>query len=119
MDLPEEWTADTVNTNGADLECYRTGNGPPLLMAHGLYDNGRRWVPLAADFCDEYEVVTFDARGHGRSEAPEAGYSLEDRVADLRGVVEGLGRGRARAPAAGLREDRRRTDRVVRDSLPL
>jgi alpha-beta hydrolase superfamily lysophospholipase len=101
MDLPEEWTADTVNTNGADLECYRTGDGPPLLMAHGLYDNGRRWVPLAADFCDEYEVVTFDARGHGRSEAPEAGYSLEDRVADLRGPVRGRRSGARPVPHTG------------------
>ena len=101
MDLPEEWTADTVSTNGADLKCYRTGDGPPLLMAHGLYDNGRRWVPLAADFCDEYEVVTFDARGHGRSEAPEAGYSLEDRVADLRGPVQGRRSGARPAPRTG------------------
>jgi alpha-beta hydrolase superfamily lysophospholipase len=101
MDLPEEWTADTVNTNGADLKCYRTGDGPPLLMAHGLYDNGRRWVPLAADFCDEYEVVTFDARGHGRSEAPEAGYSLEDRVADLRGPVRRRRSGARPVPHTG------------------
>jgi pimeloyl-ACP methyl ester carboxylesterase len=90
MDIPEGWTTETVSTNGVELECYRTGEGPPVLMAHGLFDNGRRWVPLAADLREEYEVVTFDARGHGRSEAPETGYSLEDRVADLRGVAEKL-----------------------------
>lgn len=88
MNLPEGWTTETVSTNGVDLQCYRTGEGPAILLVHGLYDNGRRWVPLAADLRDQYEVVTFDARGHGRSAAPETGYSLDDRVADLRGVVE-------------------------------
>jgi len=85
-------------------------------MAHGLYDNGRRWVPLAADLCDEYEVVTFDARGHGRSEAPEAGYSLEDRVADLRGVVEGLDGGQPSRHRSGTGAVRpRRPPRRARD----
>jgi len=90
MKLPEGWTAETVRANGVDLQCYRTGEGPPILLAHGLYDNGRRWAPLAADLRDDYEVVTYDARAHGHSVAPESGYGIEDRVADLRGVVESL-----------------------------
>jgi len=89
--LPDGWTTETVQVNGADLQCYRTGAGPPILLAHGFYGNGRRWVPVADELTDGYEVVTFDARGHGRSGAPEGGYTLDDRVADLRGVVRGLG----------------------------
>lgn len=91
MDLPDRWTTVTIRANGVDLQCYRTGDGPPLVMAHGLFDSGRRWIPLAEDLADEYEVVTYDARGHGRSDAPETGYSLDDRVADLRGVVNEMG----------------------------
>lgn len=90
MNLPEGWTTETVRSNGVSLRSYRTGDGPPIMMAHGFYDNGRRWVPLAEYLSDEYEVVTYDARGHGRSDAPETGYSLDDRVADLRGVVREL-----------------------------
>ncbi|WP_241658413.1 alpha/beta fold hydrolase [Halorubrum sp. BOL3-1] len=59
-------------------------------MAHGLYDNGRRWVSLADELTDEYGVVAYDARGHGRSDAPESGYAIDDRVADLCGLLDAL-----------------------------
>lgn len=90
MNLPDGWETETIRTDGVELQCYRTGEGQPVLMAHGFYDNGRRWVPLAQDLADDYEVVTYDARGHGRSDAPETGYGLDDRVADLCGVVDEL-----------------------------
>lgn len=91
VDLPEGWTAKTVTVDGVDLQCYCGGEGPPLVAAHGFYGNGRCWLPLATDLTDEYEVVTYDARSHGRSDAPETGYHVRDRVADLAGVVDGLG----------------------------
>ena len=90
MDLPEGWTTDAIRTNGTELRYYRTGDGPPVVMAHGFYDSGRCWVPLADDLADDYEVVTYDARGHGQSAAPETGYDVENRVADLVGVVDEL-----------------------------
>lgn len=89
--LPEGWTMDSVRANGVDLGCYRTGSGPPVVMAHGFGESGLRWVPLADDLAADYEVVAYDARGHGRSDAPETGYRLDDRIADLRGLVRELG----------------------------
>lgn len=93
MDLPDGWSTGTVRANGIDVHYYRAGtrDGPPLVMAHGYTDDGRCWEPLAADLADEYDLVMYDARGHGRSAAPETGYGIEDRVADLVGVVEALG----------------------------
>ncbi|MFC7059651.1 alpha/beta fold hydrolase [Halovenus salina] len=91
MHLPDGWTADTVTANGIDIGYYRTGSGPPVVMAHGMYDSGRRWVPLAEALAEEYEVITYDARGHGRSAAPESGYDIDSRVADLVGLVKELG----------------------------
>lgn len=90
MNLPDEWTTDTVRANGIDLQYYRTGAGPPVVAAHGFYDNGRRWVPLAEDIAEDYDVAAYDARGHGRSDAPETGYDLDARVADLAGLVSAL-----------------------------
>ena len=91
MDPPESWDSYTVHSSGADLQCYRTGNGPPIVLAHGWSDSALRWVPLAHDLADEYEIVAYDARGHGRSDAPETGYGLDDRIADLRAVVRESG----------------------------
>jgi len=90
MELPDDWSTDTVHANGVDLQYYRTGDGPPLVMAHGFYENGRCWDPLASDLTDEYTVVTYDARGHGNSAAPETGYGIDDRVSDLVGLLDAL-----------------------------
>ena len=90
MDLPDRWTTEAVSVDGVHLQCYRTGSGPPILMAHGLYDNGRRWLPLGSDLADDYEIVAYDARGHGRSDAPETGYDIDIRVADLVSLIREL-----------------------------
>jgi pimeloyl-ACP methyl ester carboxylesterase len=90
VNIPEEWVTDTVRSNGIDLQYYRTGDGPPLVMAHAFCANGRCWIPLAEDLTDDYDVITYDARGHGRSDAPETGYGIENRIADLVGVVNEL-----------------------------
>ncbi|MCG1005640.1 alpha/beta fold hydrolase [Halorubrum lacusprofundi] len=90
MNLSETWTTGTVSTDDVDLQYYRTGDGPPVLMAHGMYDSGRRWVPLGSDLAADYDVIAYDARGHGHSDAPETGYDIETRVADLVAVVNGL-----------------------------
>jgi len=90
MNLPAEWTHGTVSANGIDLQYYRVGDGPTIVLVHGFGDTGRRWVPLAEELAEDYDVVTYDARGHGRSDAPETGYSISDRVADLRGLIDEL-----------------------------
>jgi len=90
MNVLEEWGAGTVSVDGVDLQYYRTGEGPPIVVAHGMFDHGRRWVPLADRLAEDYEVIAYDARGHGRSDAPETGYDIDTRVVDLLGVLDGL-----------------------------
>lgn len=90
MDLPDGWTTGTVSANGIDLQYYRTGSGPPIVMAHAFYANGRCWEPLVDDLMDDYDVVTYDARGHGQSDAPKTGYGIGNRVADLVGLINEL-----------------------------
>lgn len=90
MTLPAGWDTGSVITDDIELQYYETGSGPPIVFAHGLFDDGRRWVPLGSDLAADYRVIAYDARGHGRSAAPETGYGIDDRVADLVGVVTGL-----------------------------
>lgn len=88
---PWEWPSGTVAANGIDLHyCRSGGDGPPFVIAHGITDDGLCRAPLARDLQGEYDVVLYDARGHGRSDAPAEGYGVGDRVADLVGLVEGL-----------------------------
>lgn len=91
MSLPAHWTAETVDSGGVSLQTYRTGSGPPVVLLHGYYDDGRRWVRLADDLRDDHEVVSLDIRGHGQSDAPETGYAVDDRIADIDAIIDHLG----------------------------
>ncbi len=71
--------------------------GPPpgpsqgdVVLLHGMADVARSLEPLAQSLLDRYRVVTFDARGHGRSSHPGA-YSQFHFVSDLLGVIDACG----------------------------
>jgi 3-oxoadipate enol-lactonase len=62
------------------------------VLVHGLGGTAASiWKHLAGGLEREFEVVTFDLRGTGGSERAPGPYSMNDFVADLRGVVEELG----------------------------
>jgi pimeloyl-ACP methyl ester carboxylesterase len=84
-------TSAFVNVNGINLHYYRTGgNKTPLVLAHGITDDGMCWLPVAEVFANDFDVVMVDTRGHGKSEAPNDGYTLQNLGAELAGVVQAL-----------------------------
>jgi len=88
-----DWTTGYVEgSDGLRFHYARTGGGgPPVVLAHGFSDDGSCWTPVARALAPEYDVVMVDARGHGLSDAPEAGYGVDELAADLRGVIGALG----------------------------
>ncbi len=85
------WSEGDVNANGVWLHYYRTGGKkPPLLMAHGLTDNGLCWSPLSRALEEQYDLIMVDARGHGMSDAPEQGYTSREQAADYAEVIRSL-----------------------------
>ncbi len=86
-----EWQRGKVAANGINLAYTRTGGEkPPMLLAHGMTDNGLCWRRAAEIMQQYFDVIMLDARGHGESDAPETGYSAADHVADMVGVIEAL-----------------------------
>ena len=86
------WQSGEVEANGLRLHYTRTGGAkPPVVLAHGFSDDGLCWTPVAEALEAEYDVIMVDARGHGRSEAPEQGYGSAEQAEDLRGVIAALG----------------------------
>jgi N-formylmaleamate deformylase len=87
-----EWTSAYATTNGIRLHYHRSGGGlPQVLLLHGITDNGLCWRRLALDLEKAYDLILVDARGHGRSEAPESGYAQKDLAADTAGLIRHLG----------------------------
>jgi N-formylmaleamate deformylase len=90
--MKQHWQTGYVETNGLRLHYTRTGGAkPPLVLAHGVTDAGPCWTPVAEALAAEYDAIMVDARGHGRSDAPERGYGPAEQAADLAGVIVGLG----------------------------
>ncbi len=85
------WSAGSVQTNGINMHYFRSGGDkPPLLLAHGLTDSGLCWRPVVPILATIYDCIMPDARGHGFSDAPPAGYTNADHAADYAGLIEAL-----------------------------
>lgn len=59
-----------VQSNNINLFYEVNGKGQPLLFIHGLGSSSRDWELQAAEFSKNYQVITFDLRGHGQSDKP-------------------------------------------------
>ena len=64
---------------------------PKLVFLHGAMGFSLNWRRIAKAFENEYQVLVFDQRGHGRSFQPATGYAPEDYSDDLRKILDELG----------------------------
>jgi pimeloyl-ACP methyl ester carboxylesterase len=66
------------------------GAGPVVLLAHGFGGSARNFGPQMRALKDRYRVVRYDARGHGRSDAPSdpSAYTPATFVDDMRRVLD-------------------------------
>ena len=89
------WNGGTLSVGGLGLHYARTGgNKPPILLVHGMTDIGRYWSRVARALADTYDVVMYDSRGHGRSEAHPSAYTPADYAEELANVIQALDLGR-------------------------
>jgi len=80
----------SIMDDGTEISWARQGSGDPVVMVHGITESSESWgtVPelLAADF----EVITIDLRGHGRSTSA-TDYSLVAMAGDVGSVIASSG----------------------------
>lgn len=88
------WTSDTIITNGFRQHYTRTGgDNPPLLLLHGLTDNGLYLSTIAQDLEGEYDVIMPDARGHGLSDPVAEDSTWTTAAEDTALLIQQLGLG--------------------------
>lgn len=87
------WHHRTVRVAGLGLHVRRAGptGAPTVLGLHGLGDDGGCFEEAADALVPTFDVVLLDARGHGRSDAAATGYTTDDHVGDVVGVIAALG----------------------------
>jgi pimeloyl-ACP methyl ester carboxylesterase len=80
----------TARVNGVELYYELAGAGTvPLVLVHGSWDSADTWNLAVPRLAESFRVLTYDRRGHSRSERPGSG-SVRDDAADLAALIEHL-----------------------------
>ncbi len=80
-----------VATDGAELAVTGFGgDGPPILLLHGLMGCAATWSEVASWLTAHGRVLALDARGHGRSEA-RGPWTSQRMVADVVELLDEVG----------------------------
>ena len=85
-----ECVAGQLKRSDAVLSYQAWGDGPALVLVHGLAGYGREWRPLANRLGSAFRFVVFDQRGHGGSTRQPVDLSRRAFVDDLLAVVDAV-----------------------------
>jgi pimeloyl-ACP methyl ester carboxylesterase len=77
--------------NGVRIHYQQVGEGPDLVMVHGLTGNLAVWhLRIVSELSERFRILTYDLRGHGLSDAPPTGYSPDAMAGDLLELLDAL-----------------------------
>lgn len=79
-----------VKVDDVNIYYEITGEGPALVLLHGWTGNHKWWKEQVPFFSKNYKVITLDHRGHGESDKPRSGYSMQVFTEDLYRVLNEL-----------------------------
>jgi pimeloyl-ACP methyl ester carboxylesterase len=81
--------------HGHDIGYRMGGEGPVILLIHGMAGRSDTWLPTMARLTPEFTVIAPDLLGHGESAKPMGDYSLGAYASGMRDLLGVLGVERA------------------------
>jgi len=87
--------ADEVVLHGHRVRFHRSGDGPLLVLLHGIASTADTWAPVATGLAANHTVLAPDLLGHGASAKPRGDYSLGAYASGVRDLITALGHERA------------------------
>ncbi|HTA98019.1 MAG TPA: alpha/beta fold hydrolase [Solirubrobacteraceae bacterium] len=88
----DEWQ---IELHGRRAVYRIAGDGPPVVLIHGMLNSSSHWQSVALELASDYTVIAPDLIGHGDSAAPRGDYSLGAHAASIRDLLTALGIERA------------------------
>jgi pimeloyl-ACP methyl ester carboxylesterase len=77
--------------SGVRIHYQQIGEGPDLVMIHGLTGNLAVWhLKIIPMISHRFRTLTYDLRGHGYSDLTPGGYSADAMANDLLGLLDAL-----------------------------
>lgn len=81
----------TIPIEDGTLWYDEQGSGPPMICIHGGWQDADAWAAQVERFADDYRVIRFDIRGHGRTGATGMRrYSIDQFADDLEVLIDHL-----------------------------
>ena len=87
---PATWTTEYV-PGTPRLAVDKQGSGPLLVFMHGIGGNRTNWHDQFATFAKHYTVVSWDARGYGKSDDYDGPLNPIDFSYDLKRLLDHYG----------------------------
>jgi pimeloyl-ACP methyl ester carboxylesterase len=81
----------SIRLHGRELAYVAGGEGPTLLLIHGIGGDWRTWEPVLDGLARHHQVVAVDLPGHGASDKGAGDYSLGSLASALRDLCGALG----------------------------
>ncbi|WP_305783269.1 alpha/beta fold hydrolase [Symbioplanes lichenis] len=81
----------TIERDGVRLSFLIGGEGPPVVLLHGLAGSAEEFAPTARALLPDHRVVALDQRGHGHSTRRPADLSRRAYADDVAAVIEHAG----------------------------
>src|SRR5487761_2660406 len=82
----------TVKNGNCTIWYDSMGDGPPVVMVYGIGGNSRGWWDeFPRLLSGRYRLIMLDTRGTGRSDKPDAPWTMSDMTADILAVVDDAG----------------------------
>ena len=82
-------------SDGQDVPVCVLGDGPPVVLVHGVGCSHRDWLPVARRLARRHCVLAWDARGHGRCRPVLGSITLARLATDLEEMIQHFGLDRA------------------------
>ncbi|MGN6189000.1 MAG: alpha/beta fold hydrolase [Conexibacter sp.] len=95
MDAPGPFEAHEVDLHGHRAVYRVAGDGPAIVLIHGMINSSRHWEAVAARLARSHRVIAPDLIGHGDAATPRGDYSLGAHAASIRDLLVTLGVERA------------------------
>jgi len=92
---PAVLTRHQLTLNGHRTTYRIAGDGPALLLLHGVTTSSQTWEGVAASLSEHFTLIAPDLMGHGESAAPRGDYSLGAHASSARDLLTALGHQRA------------------------
>jgi len=80
----------TIDNRGLFYRLEGSEGKPVLVLSHSIGADHAMWELQATDLYPHFQVLRYDVRGHGASDAPKGDYSIEDLGRDVLGLTDAL-----------------------------